>query len=66
MLLQIIWIAVVEVEVPHKRKLARPDIHLMLRVTQVISQTASKISGSKDQYFGDMGGSSMVGIHGEI
>jgi hypothetical protein len=66
MVLQIIRITMVKVEVPHERKLARPHIYLMLRITQMVRQTASKISGPKDQDFGDMCWNGVLRIHGEI
>lgn len=66
MFLQIIRVSVIEIEVFHKRKLARPQVHLMFRVTQMISKTACKVSGSKDQDFRDMSWRGMVRIHRKL
>lgn len=63
---QIIRVSVMEIEVLHKRELARPQVYFMLRVTQMISKTACKVSGSKDQDFVDMSWYGMLRIHRKI
>jgi hypothetical protein len=63
---QIIWIAMVKIEMVHERSFARPNVHFVLRITQMIGKTASKVTSPKDQDFGDAGWGSMVRVHGEI
>lgn len=56
----------VKIEMVHERSFARPNVHFMLRITQMIGKTASKVTSPKDQDFGDMSWGGVVRVHGEI
>ena len=49
MILEVEWISVVLVEVRDYPLFTRPHVYVVFGVPEMISQTASKVSGSKDE-----------------
>lgn len=66
MICQVIGIAMMVIEVFHEFCVAAPDEHSMLRVAEMVCQTASKVSSTQDENFRDMSGGRWLRIHWEI
>lgn len=47
MVLQIVWVAMVKIKVFYETSMARPEVYLVLGVTEVVGETAPKIACSE-------------------
>jgi len=66
MVLQVVWIAMVCIKMFDEASMSGPDVDFMIRVTEMICKTASKVACTEHEDFGfRLGGGGHVEFCGE-